>query len=457
MRLSICTAMAALLLLPAAAQADQITFGSSLAGTPDSTETHQADTLFFNHTAKNSTAAPASGEILAIRVKGRIVPKGAGKQDNNMWHSQVLRPNADNTFTVDSSSQHFYFPVGGSADEVHTFVPSTQCLKKGEYVDFNDIGGWDGDMSDPRGTQYQIFKSDTTSETWWYEHDQGTNIGANFLPNRRVRSDTGQVSPGAPYPKELMMQIVVGTGFDSSNLCEGGLKGYEYSGVDISKTTFNVYDDGVAGARIGCTSGRGFCEGTARLEVDGAEIGRANFNIARNVTTNLDIPLSNDGARVVNTKGLVDANVIVESHDDIGQQKTTTGIATLKSARPTPGGFAGTVVRPQSAGAKNGIAQLKATCPRGTEGACTGSIALVTQKRVFGRGFGGRRGSLPKVAAGAYTIPAGGTIRVPVKLSAKGKKLLTAAKSVVTVATVNSADGAGRPVSKRVKIVLKRR
>jgi hypothetical protein len=457
MRLSICAAVAALLLIPAAAQADQITFGSSLAGTPDSTETHQADTLFVNHTAKNSTMAPASGEILAIRVKGRIVPKGAGKQDINLWHSQVLRPNADGTFTVDSSSQHLYFPVGGSADEVHTFVPSVQCIKQGQYVDFNNVGGWDGDMGDPRGTQYQIFKNDSASETYWYEHDQGTNIGATFALNRRVRSDTGQEFPGAPFPKELMMQIVVGTGFDSSNLCEGGLKGYEYSGVDVTKTTFTVYDDGVAGARVGCTSGRGFCEGTVRLEVDGAELGRADFKINRNVTTNIDVPLTNDGARVVNTRGLVDANVIVDSHDDIGQQKTTTGIATLKSARPTPGGFAGTTLRPQSAGAKSGVAQLKATCPRGTEGSCTGTIALVTQKRVFGSGFGGRRGSLPKVAAGKYSIPAGGTVRVPVRLSAKGKKLLTVAKSVVTVATVSSTDGAGRPVSKRVKVILKRR
>jgi hypothetical protein len=114
-------------------------------------------------------------------------------------------------------------------------------------------------------------------------------------------------------------------------------------------------------------------------------------------------------------------------------------------------------VRPQSAGAKQGVAQLKATCPRGTEGACSGTITLVTKARVYGRGFGGRRGSLPKVATGKYLITAGGTVRVPVKLSAKGKKLLTAAKSVVTVATVNSTDGAGRPVSKRVKVVLKRR
>ena len=54
-------------------------------------------------------------------------------------------------------------------------------------------------------------------------------------------------------------------------------------------------------------------------------------------------------------------------------------------------------------------------------------------------------------------LRAGTTVRIPVKLSAKGKKLLTGAKSVVTVATVSSTDGAGRPVSKRVKVTLKRR
>ena len=455
MRKLLFAACAALLLLPAGASAEQVTFGSGLAGTPDVTESHQADTLFFNHTAKNSTMAPVSGEILAIRVKGRIVPKGSGKVDNNMWHSQVLRPNLDGTYTVDSSSQHLYFPVGGSVNDVTTFVPSTQCIKQGQYVDFNNIGGWDGDMSDPRGTQYQIFKSDSTSEAYWYEHDNGTNIGTTFGPNQRTRSDTGQSYPGRPLAEELMMQIVVGTGFDSSNLCEGGLKGFEYSGVAIPKTTFTVYDNGIAGARVACTSGRGFCEGTAHLSVDGAEIGSAGFKVARGVTTNVDVPLTNEGARLVNTRALVDAAVTVDSHDDIGQQVTTNGVATLKSARPTTAGFTGTTVRAQNVTVKGGALSMKATCPLGTAGACAGTVSVSSQQRVPLRR--GARGKVYKMASGSFTIEPGKTVRVPLTLTAGGKKVLKVVKQVVTIATVTTTEQGGQPVAKRSKLTFKRR
>ena len=255
------------------------------------------------------------------------------------------------------------------------------------------------------------------------------------------------------------MQVVVGNNWDASNLCPGGLKGWEYQGVEVKAVTGKVYDDGMGHARLFCSSNtKSFCKGTVRLESEGQVLGTSGeFTLKPNDTTTIDVPLTNDGARFVNTRGTVEAAAVAETVDELGQRKTNTGTSTLVSARPTPAGFAGLTVKPQSAGAKKGVAQLKATCPRGTEGACTGTIALVTQKRVFGRGFGGRRGSLPKVGSGKFTIPAGGTVRIPVKVSAKGKKLMTVAKSVVTIATVSSTDGAGRPVSKRVKIVLKRR
>jgi hypothetical protein len=463
MRHSFCAALAALLLVPAAAQADQVTFGSDLTGTPTVTENHQADSLFFNTSAANSHTAPVSGEILGIRVKGTAISQ-AGRSNNTMWHSQVLQPNSNGTFTVSSSSQDFFFPLDVPASTVSTFVPSTQCVEAGQTIDFNDIGGWDGNPAQPTGTIYKIFQPKTGSQYNWFERDNGTHIGMSFLPGRRVYNNPDGSYKNEQYEgprtnSELMMQVVVGSGWDASNLCPGGLKGWEYQGVEVKPLSGKLYDDGVGHARLFCSSNtKSFCKGTVRLEVDGQVLGTSGeFTMKPNDTTNIDVPLTNDGARIVNTRGTVEATAIADTTDELGQHKTNTGTSTLISARPTPAGFAGLTVKPQSAGAKSGLAQLKATCPRGTEGSCTGSVALVTQKRIFGRGFGGRRGSLPKVATGSFTIPAGGTARVPVRLSSKGKKLLTAAKTVVTIATVSSTDGAGRPVSKRVKVTLKRR
>jgi hypothetical protein len=468
MRNSFLAAMTALLLIPAAASAEQVTFGSSLAGRPDVLhDTNKADTLFFNVSAKNSLQSPVSGQILAVRVKGTMVPRSGDIDSGDKWnvvHTQVLRPNAGGTFTIDSSSQTWHFPINRPVDEIHSFVPSTQCIRAGDSVAFNHFGGWNGDAAQP-GARYQIFKSDSTSQMNWYERDQGTNNGTTFTPNQQrdtAGNPIGAGHPawntfptGQPRPEELMMQVVVGTGFDSSGLCEGGLQGSEYSGVDIQKTTFTVYDDGVAGARIGCTSGRGYCEGTARLSVDGAEIGSAPFKINRNVTTNLDIPLTPAGARIIAQRGQVDANVSVDSRDEIGQQRTTTGLATLKSARPATGGFAGLVVRAQSASVKGNGFNITATCPLATLGACTGTVSVSTQKRVpLSRGS---RGKVYKMASGKFTIQPGQKVRVPLKLTSGGKKVLKKVKKVVTIATVTTAEQGSAPVSKRSKVTLKKK
>lgn len=451
-----------LLLAPATASAEQVTFGSSLAGSPDVLhDNNKADTLFFNTSTKNSHRSPVSGEILAIRVKGRIVPRAPEvDKDNNIWHSQVLRQNADGTYTVDSSSQHLYFPIGGSADEVHTFVPSTQCVKAGEFVDFNHIGGWNGDPNET-ATKYQIFKRDAESILQWYERDNGTNIGETFATNQQ-RTTSGEpmqtngFPPGRPLQEELMMQVVVGTGFDASSLCEGGLKGYEYGGAEVKSQTFTVYEDGVAGARVGCTSGREFCEGAIKLTLDGADIGSASFKINRNVTTNLDVPLSPEGARTLTSRGRIEADVSVNSRDQVGQQRVSSGKTTLKAARPAPSGFPGTTVRPQSVGVKNGVFLLKATCPFGTLGGCQVGAVVTSQKRVPLRR--GSRGKVYRMAAGKFTIQPGQTVRIPIKLSSGGKKVMRKVKKVVSIATVKSTEAEGvNPVSKRVKLTLKRR
>ena len=339
MRSLIVALMASLLVFPAAATADQVSFGSSLAGRPDvEHHTNKADTLFFNVSPQNGLKAPVSGEILAVRVKGSMNPRPGGIDADNKWnvfHTQVIRDNANGTFTVDSSSQMLHFPVGGSPDEVHTFVPSTQCVKQGEYIAFNHFGGWNGDPAQT-GARYQIFKSDPSSQMYWYEHDQGTNNGATFAPNQQVHTNGTPIgvadpawngfAPGQPRGEELMMQVVVGNGFDATNLCEGGLKGFEYHGVEVRPLETKVYDDGVGRVRLFCSNNtHGACRGTVRLEVDGVVLGQSGeFTINPTDTTNINVPLSNEGARIVNTRGKVD-----------GERSWPTPATTWASARPT--------------------------------------------------------------------------------------------------------------------------
>src|SRR3954453_17929113 len=109
MRSLIVAVMASLLVFPAAASADQVTFGSSLAGRPDiEHHTNKADTLFFNVAPQNSLKSPVSGVILEVRVKGSMNPRPGGIDADDKWnvfHTQVLLDNSNSTYTVDSSSQ----------------------------------------------------------------------------------------------------------------------------------------------------------------------------------------------------------------------------------------------------------------------------------------------------------------------------------------------------------------
>ena len=145
----------------------------------------------------------------------------------------------------------------------------------------------------------------------------------------------------------------------------------------------------------------------------------------------------------------------VDSRDGIGQQKVTTGVATLKSARPMTGGFAGLVVRAQSAAVKGNGFNITATCPLGTLGACTGSVSVSSQKRVPLRR--GSRGKVYKMATGKFTVQPGQKVRVPLKLTSGGKAVLKKVKKVVTIATVTTSEQGSAPVSKRSKVTLKKK
>jgi hypothetical protein len=463
MRNSLATALAVLLLLPAAAQADVFTIGSDLSATPtaDMAEAHQADVLYFNtQRGPNGHVSPVSGQILSVRVKGTAIA-AKDKAPNTLFHTQVLQDKHNGTYTVESSSQGFHFPYDVPADTVTEFVPSTQCIDQGEVIDFNNVGGYDaGDPSGTRyqnGVPYQIFARKPGSQIFWYERDNGTNIGTTFTPNRRVLNDANgnprqEDVEGPRNDKELMMQVVIGTGFDSSNLCTGGLKGHEYQGVQIKQPwTSTIYDDGVAKVRASCPSNtKGFCEGELALQAEGIELGRsATLRMKPNDTSNITIPLQNQGARIVNMRGKLDAVIEAQTHDSLGIAVPTQGTATLTAARPVPDGFAGLIVKKQVLRARGKTPQLRVTCPAGTAGSCTGTIKLTSAKRVGNM--------LVRVGTGKFVVQAGQIARIGITLTAAGKRLLKSANKAETIADITASDEVGKTKTARAKVTLSRR
>jgi hypothetical protein len=458
---------AALLALPASAQAEVYTFGPDIdsSGPATLSENHQADTLFFNQgVGGTGSGSPVAGEVTSVRIKGTIVPRTNKVESDlqRMFHIQVLHPNPDGQYTVETSTQDLFFPIGVSPNTISTYsADAAQCVGVGDYVDFNNVGGWDGDMADPNGTTYKIFgAAPPGGPVNWYERDNGTNIGTTWFPNRRVDNGTGTTYPGAPKAdRQLLMQVTVATGYDARPPC--GRKGLEYKGITMSTPSPapKVYDDGIARVRTLCPDNSyGGCNGTLRLEAEGQVLGQADVSLNTAETTNIQLKLTNEAANLLAMRGTLTATATGETHDGFGVALTTTAPVQLTAARPAPTGFAGTTARAQTVTVKKGSKALtiKGTCPAGTIGACTGTLSAVSQKRIS-ISRADKRGKVWPMATGAHTIPAGQTARMPITLSKAGLKVLKAKKVVVAIATVTSVDGAGRSASKRVKLTFKYR
>lgn len=461
-----------LIAAPAAASADTVTFGVDVDATGPATysENHQADVLYFNpkHQA-NSHSSPVDGEVVEVRVKGTIDPRVGLKRSQSfeslyrLWHIQTLRPESNGSFTVKTSSDHLYFPVEVDPNTVTSFRAShPQCVQAGDVIDFNNIGGWDGDMGDPHGTTYKIFGEKPGNEVWWYERDAGTFLDANFLPNRRTDNGNNVTHIGSPIPnKQLLMEVTVATGYDSAVNCPGGRKGQEYQGVSIStpEPTPKVYDDGIARARVFCPGNtKTACAGSVKLESEGQVLAQSDsFKLEPTAVTNVKFKLTDAAANLLAQRGTIDAAASSLSYDGYEVGKTTNGTVRLISARPAVTGFAGTQARAQTITVKKATVKkltLKATCPAGTQGGCSGKVNAQTQQRIKLRASQ-KRGNLYKMASGAFTIASGKSARFPIKLTSAGLKVLKAKKTVVAIAQLDSKDGAGRPHVERVKVTFK--
>jgi hypothetical protein len=186
---------AAALWAPAAASADA-TFGSTMAAPAAVAITQGADTAFWptRLAAGASPVSPAAGQIVAIRIKGFARRSRTGATPLREIHFQDLRPLGGGRVKVVSSSQPFNLPVGGSPNRISTYRPTNMFIAAGDYVDFNDEGGFDPRHGFPAGVPFQVFGAVAGSVTQRYTKDNGTN--------------NGDVLAGIPHANaELLMQV----------------------------------------------------------------------------------------------------------------------------------------------------------------------------------------------------------------------------------------------------------
>jgi hypothetical protein len=220
-----------------------------------------ADLAVWN--SSPSYVAPADGQILQLRVKGCAVKDttvpaqdstGSGTGTDGQQYSvgvpvntinfQTLKPNTPSTgsYQADQTApagQLFPFcsdsvhPSQGtvSTTTVTTFQPVHFCIRKGEAVNFYDIGGNVPERGAnnptgpwyPQGVPFMVIANTGAGINSFADADQINHTGqtAVYSPGGTI-AGTPNSGWGQVGSEQLMLQVVEGVGDDAYGQCPGG-------------------------------------------------------------------------------------------------------------------------------------------------------------------------------------------------------------------------------------------
>jgi hypothetical protein len=171
--------------------------------------------------------APASGQVVRVLLEG--CAESNGPAPLTQIHFQSLAPVAGGGAKVELTSQAFDIPVcgvgGASGSTVSSYEPINLCVAQGDYVDFNEEGGFvaaqNGLPPYPAGVPYMVIGGVTGATMDSFIRNNGAGNGATFSPSDTTSHDGFASNTG----EELMLQATLATGPDATPICPGGTKG----------------------------------------------------------------------------------------------------------------------------------------------------------------------------------------------------------------------------------------
>lgn len=318
-------AVAIALIAPAAGRADVKTIGSPLAvpatlntaenlnypGTntavppaPDApngvfhTFHYGADTALWNiSNPQGGMRVPSTGQALRVEVEGCAQQASGGPRPLTTIHIQDLTPLPDGGAKVNITSQGFDLPVcgenGAGASTITTYVPINLCVSAGDYVGFNDSGGYVPNVY-RSGVSYQVLGAVPGATTDSFIKDQGTGNGSVLSPSVTSANDGFATN----HNVELMMRVTLGTGADATHICPGGKQGAPpvLAPIRVSPQTDGVNHSRIVAVAMFCRVSP--CNGVATLSSNAADTstygreetyGRVGFSLPANKTVHLAI------------------------------------------------------------------------------------------------------------------------------------------------------------------------
>lgn len=313
---SLCALLA--VLTPARSHADITTFGSPLAvpatlntaknlnyqGTntavPPSPEApngvfhtahYGADTALWNQAvARGDARVPADGQALRVSLEGCAQAAPGGPTPLTQIHFQDLSPLAGGGVKANSSSNPFYIPIcgvdGASGSTITTYEPHNLCVSAGDYVGFNDDGGYVENVY-RSGVPYQVMGAVRGSTMDSFIRNNGTGNGAPFSSLDTTAMD----GFASNRNEELMLRVTLGTGRDAVHSCPGGTGGL-LAPIRVSPQTDGVNAARFVAVALFCRVSP--CTGVATLSTDHGHTtyGRSGFNLTAHTTAHLPIRVS---------------------------------------------------------------------------------------------------------------------------------------------------------------------
>lgn len=254
-------------------------------------------------------AAPSGGQVTSVALKGCARRPEGAPEPLTQIHFQDLTPQPGGGAKIALTSQAFDIPVcgagGAGGETVTTYAPFNFCVSQGDYVAFNDEGGFvpteHGLPPYPAGVPYMVIGRSPGATMDSFIRNGGTNNGTTISPSDRTYHDGFASNPG----EELLLQATLATGADASDSCPGGTKSaYKgptsgYSQKPAPPLRVGPQTDGINHRRIVsiavyCHQSAG-CAGSLTLSPVGrghrAALVRKSFSIAGGKTSHVAVRL----------------------------------------------------------------------------------------------------------------------------------------------------------------------
>lgn len=251
-----------------------------------------SDTAIWNEaSAGGPTGAPSTGQALKVRLEGCAQPAAGGPPPLTQIHLQDLSPMPNGGAKVNLTSQPFDMPVcgqgGATASTVTTYEPINLCVSQGDYVAFDDEGGF----VEPyyrSGVSYQVLGSVPGSGANSFIRANGTGNGAVLSALDGTNMDGFASNPN----EELMLQVLLGTGSDATHICAGGMGGLgpALPPIRVSPQTDGVNHAGIVSVAVFCRQ-TPRCDGVLTLTATGGRVsyGHVSFSLTPKKTEHVAI------------------------------------------------------------------------------------------------------------------------------------------------------------------------